>query len=688
MAKVLVVDDRPVNRDLVRTLLSHRGHQVVEAGDGAEALSLARREPPDLVITDVLMPGMDGCELVRALRELPDTAHIPVIFYTANYLEDEVRPIADAYGVASVLPKTSDPQVVLATVDRLLGDTSLPPLTTPDPEAIHKHLQTVNAKLVEKVRELEAKEEALRESEERFRSMAESAPVGLFLGDAEARAVYVNPRFAEIVGRAAEDLRGHGWREHVGFTAAGLDTARTKHGSREPPRRQRCRAVRPDGSDLWLDVSLSVVRDGDGQQFATIGMIDDVTSVVEAETRKQEMDTRLQVTERLEGLGRLAGGVAHDFNNILTVILAYAKFAQAASINGMQSGLVNNEIGTALLDDLDRVLQAGNRASNLTAQLLTFGRRDMAQPSVVDLNTVLRGIAGLLERTLGEHIEIVSSLDRDLWPICADSSQLSQIVLNLAVNARDAMPSGGLLTLRTANIETQPSGEPGDADLSPGRYVRLTVSDTGHGMPPHVMERALDPFFTTKPPGEGTGLGLASVYGIVTRSGGRLVLRSTVGQGTGVDILIPAADAAIRPSNQQADQEAEAPGGTETILVIDDESSIGDISRRILARAGYQVSTYTSAQAAIDTVVASQQHVDLLLTDVVMPRMSGPDLARRMKALQPDTRVLFMSGYADALLDAQGALAPDITILSKPFSAPALLRTVRAVLDDAPGALQ
>ena len=685
MARVLVVDDRPVNRDLVRTLLVHRGHQVVEAGDGAEALRQARREPPDLVITDVLMPGMDGCELVRELRALPDTAQIPVVFYTANYLEDEVRPIADAYGVASVLPKTSDPRVVLGTIDRLLGGAPVsPPPPTPDPEAVQKHLQTVSAKLVQKVRELEAKEDALRESEERFRRMAESAPVGMFLGDAEAHAVYVNPRFAEIVGRPAADLLGHRWRDRVGLPADAFDAAVLGGGTQAPPARRRCRAVRPDGSDQWLDVSLSVVWDGDGRRFATIGTIDDVTSVVEAETRKQELDARLQATERLESLGRLAGGVAHDFNNLLTVILASARFAHEAGMRGIAAGQVGDELGRALLDDLDRVLEAGNRAVNLTAQLLTFGRRDLVQPSVVDLNEVLREISELLERTLGEHVEIVHSLQPGLWPIRADAGQLGQIVLNLAVNARDAMPSGGLLTLCTSNLDTVEAPDQAQGtDLPPGRYVRFTVSDTGHGMPPEVVERALDPFFTTKLPGEGTGLGLATVYGIVTRSGGQVRLRSAVGQGTAVDLFVPAAERAARPAREPSTLDDGAPGGTETILVVDDEPGICDASRRILTGAGYRVSAHTSGQAAVDAVLAGQR-IDLLLTDVVMPRMSGPDLARQVKLLQPEARVLYMSGYADALLDNQGTLEPGITVLSKPFSAPALLHTVRAVLESVP----
>ncbi len=672
MSTVLVVDDHPVNRDLVRTLLTYRGHLIVEASNGLEALELARADHPDLVITDVLMPGMDGCELVRALRAEPATATIPVIFYTANYLEDEIRPIAEAYGVSSILQKSTDPEVLLRTVEEVLTQQPQPARWVPDGRAMQQHLQTVNAKLLSKIRELETKEVELRASEERFRRIAESAPVGLFLGDAAGRAVYVNPRLVELLRCRAGDLLGDGWRDFLGRPGDGTSGAGPGSGT------QRWRqALRIDADERWFDVSLAAVLGVDGRPFATTGTADDVTAAVLAEQRQREMDARAEVTERLEGLGRLAGGVAHDFNNLLTIILAYAKFAQADSIRGLEQGQVDEETGRLLLRHLDRVLGAGNRAANLTSQLLTFGRRDASQPAVLDVNKVLLDISELLGRTLGEHIEIVVELAPALRSVLADPSQLEQIVLNLAVNARDAMPAGGVITLRTANRDSAADALP--AELPAGRYVRVAVEDTGCGMPPEVVRRALDPFFTTKPPGEGTGLGLATVYGIVSRTGGHLSIRSAVDQGTSIDVHLPATDQAAAPAAVEDD--GEDPAGTESLLVVDDEPAICDIAERILSRAGYRVLVATSGAQAIEVIDTGGHRVDLLLTDVVMPQMFGNELADHIAARQPQTRVLYMSGWADALTEENGTLPPGTTVLAKPFSAAALLRAVRRVLD-------
>jgi two-component system, cell cycle sensor histidine kinase and response regulator CckA len=685
MATVLVVDDRPVNRDLVRTLLSYRGHRVVEASEGTQALELARADPPDLVITDVLMPGMDGCELVRAMRADPDLAGVPVVFYTANYLEDEIRPIADAYGVTSILPKSSDPEVLLETVERALAEDVRPLAGAAGDDAMHHHLRTVNAKLVAKVQELESKEAALRDSETRFRRMAESAPLGLFFGDPDGHAGYVNPHLAEILGVPAALLLGNGWREALDIPAPAAYLPGIPGAVADERVRRWRQRVRRGGCDRWFDISLTTVADEDGWPLATIGTVEDVTANVEAEERKRELDTRLQMTERLEGLGRLAGGMAHDFNNLLTIILAYVKFAQADSIRAMQSGEVSDGAGKQLLDHLDSVLRAGNRGANLTAQLLTFGRRGTAHASVVDLNAVLREVSGLLERTLGEHIEIVRNLDHGLWRIVADPSQLGQILLNLAVNARDAMEGGGRLTLHTGNRTVAGPAPDLPADLAPGNYVVLNVEDTGCGMTTDVAERALDPFFTTKAPGEGTGLGLATVYGIVSRCGGRLAIRSEVGRGTSVEIYLPAVEATpTEPAT--ADDEQEGPGGTERILIVDDEPAICALAEKMLSEAGYQVLVATSGAEAL-AEAGGQQHIDLLLTDVVMPRMFGHELASRLAAAQPDLRVLYMSGYADALLE-QESVQPNDVVLAKPFSATALLRTVRAVLDAAPAAVR
>jgi PAS domain S-box-containing protein len=677
MATVLVVDDRATNRELVRTLLGHHGHRVLEAGDGKEALAVVGGEPVDLVVTDVLMPGMDGYELVRELRERPDLASVPVVFYTANYLEHEAWPIAKACGVTRVVSKSTDPEVLLATLESVLAEDTPRRMPVAHEEFTREHLRAVNAKLVEKVRELEAKEEALHESEERFRRMAESSPVGILIADTAGTASYVNPRLTEILGLPAERLVGDGWlrcfsQEHrPPLRAAILSGAGS--GIED---RHRVRIVRPDGAVRWIDMRFGITYDTDQRSNGCIGTVDDVTAAVEAAEQQQMLDARLRVAERLESLGRLAGGVAHDFNNLLSVILSYATFVGDAITEQMRDGHVPAEAGGAVVEDVDQIVRAGERAAQLTRQLLAFGGRDVVQPQVVDLNEVVREIQHLLAPTIGEHIEIVTRLDGNLRAVLADETQMGQVLLNLAVNARDAMPGGGTLVIETANLHVDADADAPTPKMPPGEYVRLTVSDTGHGMAPDVIDRALEPLFTTKP--QGTGLGLATVYGVVTGAGGDLSIDSAPGKGTMMTVYLPVTE----HSDETAEQASFTPtGGTETVLVVEDEAGVRGAAARILRAAGYRVLT---AADGLEALAVADQHrlpVHLLLTDVIMPRMMGSELAERLRGLRPELRVLYMSGYAAALMGDQGALAPGIAMLRKPFSQADLLEAVRDVLD-------
>ncbi|HEX6358115.1 response regulator [Actinophytocola sp.] len=675
MATVLVVDDRPVNRDLMRTVLEHGGHRVLEAGDGLEALNMIADEVPDVVLTDVVMPRMDGYQFVRELRAKAETAGLPVIFWTANYLEEEVAPLAHAYGVRHVVTKTDDPHKLLEAIDAELSSERTAEAPLIDEHVTREHLRTVNAKMVEKIRQMQDNELALRRSEQRFRLMAEAAPVGIVLVDAAGRAVYVNLRLAAILGRSSAQLAGFAWLEAVGLAG---DPALTEllSGERSELARHRWPFERPDGAG-WVDISLHNTYDDRGQVLQCVGVIEDITEKVAAEERQREMDQRLRVAERLESIGQLASGVAHDFNNILTAVLGYAQVARELVEAGAETDGVESDLAASLTKCLDGLTTAGNRAAHLTSRLLAFGRPDIATPESLDLNSFLDEVETLLEPTLGAAVQIVHDRVVDLWPVYADSSQLSQVVLNLAVNSRDAMPEGGRLVLRTRNHVVEPDAEADRTGLAPGRYVRLTVVDSGHGMPAEVIERAMNPFFTTKPVGKGTGLGLATVYSIVRKYGGRLIIQSVVGEGTTVDVYLPVADAkAGRPAPQSTVDDE--PTGIETVLVVDDESSIRDIAATMLTSAGYRVLTATSGAEAL-AIAGRGEPVDLLLTDVVMPTISGGELAKRFLAVSPRTKVLYMSGYPEALRTAHQSLSESAP-LTKPFTSKTLRQATRAAL--------
>jgi signal transduction histidine kinase len=394
--------------------------------------------------------------------------------------------------------------------------------------------------------------------------------------------------------------------------------------------------------------------------------------------QRARLEAQLQQSQRLESLGQLAGGVAHDFNNLLGVIASYASFAGQEVVK--EPSQIHWE---ELRRDIEQIERAVQRATGLTRQLLAFGRREVVHPQVLNLNDVVADVTELLVRTLGEHVELITIPADDLVPVFADPGQMEQVMVNLAVNARDAMPGGGTLTIATANTSLDEEYAAGRTNLQPGGYVSVKVSDTGTGMPLEVQERVFEPFFTTKPKGEGTGLGLATVYGIITQAGGAVRIYSEPGLGTTLTVLLPYTDrdAQMAPSSQ-----AEPEGGAgKVVLVVEDEAALREVTRRMLDRAGYRVLTAASGLEALDIAAREQGPIDVLLTDVVMPHILGREVSDRLRALQPGVRVLFMSGYAHGLLSAQGVLEPGLNLIEKPFTQAALLTKLTKVLAEAPG---
>jgi signal transduction histidine kinase/CheY-like chemotaxis protein len=403
-----------------------------------------------------------------------------------------------------------------------------------------------------------------------------------------------------------------------------------------------------------------------------------MADVVRADAERAAAQDRLRHAERMESLGQLVGGIAHDFNNLLNVITGYGDML-AEEIAGLASSDPRLE---SVLGDVGQVRDAAQRAIRLTRQLLIFARSDVVHPEVLVLNDIITGLEHLLRRTLGEHIDLTTAPADGLWSVLADAGQLEQVLVNLAVNARDAMPGGGKLTIDTANIDVDAAYADSRPGLKPGRYARLRVSDTGLGMPPDVLARVFEPFFTTKPKGKGTGLGLATFYGIITGAGGYAQIYSEPGIGTTITGLLPATG---EQATKSARSRAAAPRGRgETILLVEDEASLRDLASRILTRHGYQVRAPRTATEA--PVIASDpaQPIDLLLTDVVMPEMLGNEVARRIHATRPDLPVLYMSGYAQPVLDTHGTFTGQIDLLEKPFTQTTLLTRVRHALDNGP----
>ena len=389
-----------------------------------------------------------------------------------------------------------------------------------------------------------------------------------------------------------------------------------------------------------------------------------------AEEGMRALEEQLRQSQKMEAIGRLAGGIAHDFNNLLTIINTHA-----------QLGLMELKDLDPMKGKLESIQKAGERAANLTRQLLAFSRRQPVERKVIDLNTLLQELEKMLTRVIGEDVELRTILDKDLGRVKADPGQVEQAILNLVVNAKDAMPSGGKLTIETANRELDKEYAHTHLDMKPGRYVMLSVSDTGVGMTPEVRDRVFEPFFTTKEKGKGTGLGLSTVYGAVKQSDGYIWVYSERGQGTTFKIYLPRVNEPLGERTAEKVVHGLLPGGSETILVVEDEEEVRKLAVAILRKQGYRILEASNGGDAFLICEQGKELIDLLLTDIVMPGLNGPELARRLGYFYPEMKVLYMSGYTDSGILQQDMLDRGMFFLQKPFSVEHLTGKVRAALD-------
>ena len=507
--------------------------------------------------------------------------------------------------------------------------------------------------------------EALRASEARFRELAENLDEVLWTVDAEMhRVLYMSPAYSRIWGQtvAFGDLAGMDWFEHVHAEDQAQVREAFTTGAAAGTFDIEYRVVHPDGELRWIHARGFPVTDSDGRVRRIVGIAEDITE-------RRYLEQQLFQARKMEGIGRMAGGIAHDFRNILTAILGYSEI---------------------VLDNLDqrdpnwaatlKIRQASGRASELTSQLLAFSRQQVLRLEVINLNDVVRSVEDMLHRLISEDVSIETRLADDLACVKADATQLEQVIVNLVANARDAMPRGGRITVGTS--ETTLTGVPGadNEPVEPGRYVVLTVSDTGTGMDEPTRARIFEPFFTSKEQGKGTGLGLATVYGTVKQLGGHISVESAPRRGARFSIYLPRTDAKPRSVARTADRRS-APAGTETILLVEDEEAVRGFVGTVLRRAGYRVVEAAAATPALEMTERLDTAIDLLVTDVIMPGMSGGELAQVLKTRHAGLPVVYISGYGAASVQDRGIDTANDVLLEKPFGPDALLRVVRAALD-------
>ena len=649
--RVLIVDDERHNRQLLEVMLAPEGLVLDTASSGEEALAIVARQPPDLILLDIMMPGMDGYEVARRIKSDPASRSIPIVMITA--VDDRKAMLLGlSAGAEDFLTKPVDRAELTMRVRNLLrlkqlGDSH---------ESYSKMLEAeVGRRTIDLV-----------ESESLYRSTFDGAPVGIVHVGLDGRWLRVNQRLCDLLGYTSEELRGLSGKdvvlsEQVVHEAESYQ--RMAAGTLDRYRIDEKQYRRSDGTVVWARVNVSVHRGSDGEAVHFIKVIEDVTE-------RRALESRMRQASKMDAVGQLAAGVAHDFNNLLSVILSYSELlaAELKESDPMRS-------------DLLEIRGAGLRAVALTRQLLAFSRQQVLLPQVVDLAEIVGGLENMLRRLIGEDVELTVIGNAGRGKIRVDPGQMEQVVVNLAVNARDAMPRGGKLTLETSEVVLDESYASDHLGVKPGPHVLLAVSDTGSGIDQATQARMFEPFFTTKEVGKGTGLGLATVFGIVQQSQGTISVYSEPGEGTVFRLYFPRTQGEVTARLSASPSEHRSLRGAETILVVEDDERVRVLACTILRKYGYHV---LEAQSGGDAFLLCEQHtatIHLLLADVVMPRMSGRDLAVRLLRLRPEMKVVYMSGYTNDAVVRHGILDSTIAFLQKPITPEALARKVRDTLD-------
>jgi PAS domain S-box-containing protein len=514
-------------------------------------------------------------------------------------------------------------------------------------------------------------EDALKESEARYHSLFDGVPVGLYRSTPDGRLIDANLTLIQMLGYP--DRESFLEVKAKEFYARSEDRIRWQNLLDRDGilHHFETQLWRQDGTAIWVEENARAYRGPDGRAFYYEGSIEDINEKKLAAAEMASLQEQLRQSQKMEAVGRLAGGIAHDFNNLLTVISGYS-----------QLSLTTLSEGDPLRENINEIQRATERAASLTRQLLAFSRRQILDMRLIDLNLIVQDLDKMLRRLIGEDIELVTRLETGLWTVKSDPSQIEQVILNLAVNARDAMPKGGKLIVESANVDVDQGYIRTRVGIKPGPYVRLSIRDTGVGMPLDVLEKAFEPFFTTKEKGRGTGLGLSTAYGIVKQSGGDVWVESEVGKGTLFEIYLPKTE-----ETTDAFKSGTAPPrrlrGSETILLVEDEEAVRVLTSRTLRNYGYHVLDAANGEEVIRIVENGHRKIHLLVTDVVMPGMSGREVAERISPLYPGLKVLYVSGYTDSAIVHHGILEPGTALLLKPFRPEALAQKVREILDQA-----
>jgi two-component system cell cycle sensor histidine kinase/response regulator CckA len=699
--RILVAEDSPTQAERIRYVLEGEGYQVEVVRNGRTGLEAVKASRPDLIVSDVVMPEMDGFAFCQAIKSAAATRQIPFVLLTSQQTPMDILHGLEL-GADNFIPKPFEDTHLLERIRRIVENLErrkkgalemevtvrvggreivvntdkqqmieLLFSTSEELSGSNKQLEEARLALEEQARGLERvveeRTQALQQQRAFLRQVVDLNPSFIFAKDRQGRFTLVNRAVAEAYGTTVDAL--------LGKTDADFN-----------PNPEEVEAFRRDDEEVFVSgedkITEEPITDAAGQRrwlytvkralVGAEGVADQILGVATDITERKKAEDQLRQAQKMEAVGQLAGGVAHDFNNLLGVIIGYADLLQK-DIGPQHPGMRR----------LEQIHKASGRAIALTRQLLAFSRKQVLQPRVLDLNAVVGEVEKMLARLIGEDIQISTVLAPQLGRVKADPGQVEQVIVNLAVNARDAMPGGGKLIIETGNVELDDNYLRHHAGARPGPHVVLAVSDTGHGMDAETLARIFEPFFTTKEQGKGTGLGLSTVYGIVKQSGGYVMVYSEPGRGTTFRVYLPRVEEAAEDVTDAPAPSEPPPAMGETILLAEDAEALRSMIREILEEGGYTVVEGGNAEEALAAARAHQGPIHLMLSDVVMPRMGGRDLATEVEAIRPGLRVLYMSGYTDEAIVHHGVLDAGTHFLPKPFTADGLLRKIRSVLDGA-----